>query len=263
MAFEQVSFCFARYPSRLAVRELTGFDEQCIQDVSTATAIRLLDRVAEGAPGESLRAAELPACDRDRMLAAVYRLTYGAQINSTARCTQCGSPFDLVFSLDDLLATVERERSMAAVEALPDGTFRAAGQIHFRLPTGEDELAVAQLPPEQAEQALWERCVKGGLPEENVRAIFEEALEDAAPLLALDIDTACPECGGAQAAHFDIQFYLLRALEQERTQIAREIHQIAGAYGWSLQEILTLRRSDRRLFVQLIEAERARRRRLR
>src|SRR6266851_4566390 len=155
MSFEHVSFRFARGTPRVRLRELTGFDEQCVRDVSTATAIGLLDRLVEGVPEGSWRVVQLTACDRDRLLAAVYRLTYGKRIDSTSQCTQCGSLFDLTFSLDDLLVAVDRAPSPSVAEALPDGTFCTAGGAQFRLPTGEDELAVTGLPPAEAEQVLF------------------------------------------------------------------------------------------------------------
>jgi hypothetical protein len=213
----------------------------------------------EAWPGASWRAAHLTAADRDRLLAAIYRTTYGDRIASTPPCRNCGSLFDLTFALDDLLAAVDRVPAGVA-DALPDGTFRAPGGAHFRLPTGEDELSVAGLQPEGAEQALLERCLLDA-PAGDARAAVEDALEAIAPVLDLDIGTTCPECGAQQAVHFDIQFYLLRAIAQERPLIAREIHRIAAAYGWSLQEILGLRRSERRQFVELIESEQLARRR--
>jgi hypothetical protein len=92
-------------------------------------------------------------------------------------------------------------------------------------------------------------------------AEVERIIEEIAPLLDLDIDTACPECCAKQKVHFDVQYYLLRALSQEHKQIAREIHRLASTYQWSLAEILILRRSDRRAFVEFIESELATRRR--
>jgi hypothetical protein len=241
--------------AHVRLRELTGFDEQCVSDTSTATAIRLLDRLAESVPEGSWRAARLTAAERDRLLVTVYRRTYGQRIEGTSRCAHCGSLFDLTFALDDLLAAVDRAPTPPSVAPLPDGTFRTLAGARFRLPTGEDELAVAALPAAEAERALFERCLVEAPPGLDARATVEEAIEELAPVLDLDIDTACPECGAGQAVHFDVQFYLLRALEQERALMAREIHRIATGYGWGAQEILGLRRSERRLFVELIETE--------
>jgi hypothetical protein len=262
MALGPITCRFWRGAPRVWLRELTGFDEQSVRDVSTATAIHLLDRLVELAPEDAWQAVELTAADRDRLLATIYRSTYGQRIDSTSRCTECGSLFDLAFSLDDLIAAVDGTPASQIAVPLPDGTFRTVDGVRFRLPSGEDEIAVAALPPEEAEQALLERCLVEAPMGANTRAAVEEAIEEIAPVLDLDLNTACPECGVRQVVHFDMQFYLLRALEQERAHIAREIHRLATAYGWSLQEILSLRRSERRMFVELIESELLARRRL-
>ena len=264
MAREQVSFRFAPGAPRVGIRELTGHDERFVRDTSTSTAIGLIDRLVEtpgGAPWRS--AAELTASDRDRLLAAIYRLTYGPQVESTSRCGRCDSQFDLSFSLDDLMAAIERTPAAGAVERLPDGTFRTGGGVRFRLPTGQDELAVATLPAGEAARTLLDRSVIEAPPTIDALAAVEELIEEVASVIDLDLDTRCPECGAAQAVHFDVQYYLLRMLEQERNQIAREIHRIASSYGWSLGETLGLGRSERRFFVELIESERSQTRRSR
>ena len=52
---------------------------------------------------------------------------------------------------------------------------------------------------------------------------------------------------------FDIQTYLLGAILSERRSLLSDINCIARAYSWSLDEILSLTRSDRRHLVELIE----------
>jgi hypothetical protein len=242
------------------VRDLTGEDERRVRDASTQSAVELLARVVEWPAGASCDAADLPAPDRDRLLAAVYRQAFGKKVESTGRCTSCGSPYDLTFLLDDLIAEVERSAATSAAEPMGDGTFRTASGLRFRLPTARDEMEVSSLPLEKAALALASRCVVESSNEEWQREL-EEAIEEAAPVLDLDIETRCPECAAKQVVRFDVQFYLLRALEQERGRMLREIHRIASVYGWSLQEILALGRSDRRALTELIESDYSARRR--
>jgi hypothetical protein len=80
-------------------------------------------------------------------------------------------------------------------------------------------------------------------------------LDDVAPLLDLELSARCVECGYVQTVHFDIQTYLLGAIISERRRLLNEINRIARAYAWSLEEILSLRRTDRRYLVELIENE--------
>ena len=255
MSIDQGAFDLSGRPSRLQLRELNGFDEQSVSGLDTATAIGLLDRLLVRAPGSSaqqLKAVELTAAERDRLLAAVYKRTFGSRIESTVRCTACESLFDLAFSIEDLLAALNSAALSATASQEADGTFRLGDSLRFRLPTGEDELAVVGLPASEAELELLRRCIIESKKPVEIDSV-QEAMEEVAPVLDLDLDARCPECGGKQLVHFDIQFYLLRALQQQRRQISRDIHRLAVAYGWSLNEILSLSRNQRRAFVEFIE----------
>ena len=87
------------------------------------------------------------------------------------------------------------------------------------------------------------------------RTAFEELLERVAPLLDLELVAPCAECGHVHTIQFDIQTYVLGAIMAERRRLLTEVNRLARAYSWSLEEILSLRRSDRRQFVELIENE--------
>jgi len=241
---------------KAGLRALCGFDEESIDGTDTLAAIRLLDRLLiEGPPGAigPGSAAELVSADRDRLLAALYLRTYGSRIQGTVACVRCGEPFDLDFPLQQLLDTLPQPGTAGPAHG-GDGLFALPDGRRFRMPTGEDELAVWHLPPDQAEQALLARCVVEGDPSIDSQA-FQEAMLQAAPLLDVEIDTRCPECGQEQSIHFDIQSYLLSALRSEQLARAQEVHRLATAYGWSLSDILSLPRSRRRTHVALIEAE--------
>src|SRR5438132_9690949 len=96
--------------------ELTGRDEAGVHDLNTAAAVALLDGLVgrDGLDGvQPGRAIELTASDRDRLLAAVYRRTYGDRITSTLTCAGCGVPFDLSFSLAALLVDLDARTAPA------------------------------------------------------------------------------------------------------------------------------------------------------
>jgi hypothetical protein len=213
-----------------------------------------------------MQADVLTAPDRDALLASIYAHTYGNTVESTAVCSECSSLYDLRFSLDDLKAIVERAAARTTVECGPEGTFRTTSGVRFRLATARDEIEASCLPPEEAARALASRCLVDTpagtcTSNEQLMAEVETALEEVAPMLNVDVSTRCPECNALQQIRFDMQFYLLRALDQERTRLGREIHRIASTYQWSLDDILSLERSDRRRIVQSIEADMAVRRR--
>jgi hypothetical protein len=136
-------------------------------------------------------------------------------------------------------------------KALGDGRFEDPGGASVRLPTGRDELAAAALASEEIEPFLRESAAA-----EGVTAPIDEAMEQIAPLLDLELVAGCPECGHVHLIQFDIQSYALGAIFAERRRLLAEINRIAVAYTWTLDEILSLTRTDRRVLVELIESER-------
>ncbi len=256
---EQVRLAFAGEPEWVWLGEPTGRSELAVAGTGTAEALRLLDAVlaapagaTSGAAGGAPAAASLAAPDRDRLLAGVYVACYGPRVATTVDCGACGEPFDLDFELPALVAALTPEERPAELR-LPDGR-------RFRLPTGEDECAVAGLDPERAARELARRCLAAGSdPDEDGGDGAAEALADrlaeVAPLIDLELEGRCPECGAGQPVHFDLQHYLLAALTAERGRLLGEVHRLAAAYGWSLGEILDLPRRHRRTLVELIEAD--------
>ncbi len=239
-------------PAWAALRPLCGHDEEAVAAADTRTAIGLVDRLLADVPGTGCppgQAATLTASDRDRLLAAVYTDTYGAQVTGALTCPSCEVVFDLSFSLDALLA---HEAPGASPTSGAEHLETESG-IRFRLPVGTDELAVAAFPPAEARQVLLNRIAPDATPDDA--AAIEDALEALAPLLDLELSATCPECGTRQSVPFDVQRYLLESLRGEWRLRSAEIHRLASVYGWSLDAILGLPRPRRRDFVQLVEAE--------
>lgn len=232
---------FAGQRRTARLRELTGRDESAVTGPSTPAAIALLDALLEDGA-----AAELVAADRDRLLAALHLYAFGDRIESTLTCAQCAQPFDLHFSLSGLMESIDRRTPSAQWKALGDGRFENASGETVRLPTGSDELAVAALPLADGEDVLRRRAE---WPD-------DEVLEEIAPLVDLELVAPCAECRHPHTVRFDIQSYFLTALAAERRRLLAETHRIAAAYSWSLAEILSLTRNDRRAFVELIQNER-------
>lgn len=241
---------------RVALRALCGHDEMAVE-TGNLGAMELLEQLLEPIPGDTEaldNPSSLATADRDRLLAAVYQDAFRGSIASTITCAACNSLYDLNFSLDALIESLGAETPLEGVEQLEDGTYRLHGGPRFRLPTGADELTVLGLPPAEAEQRLLERCLLEGDPERDAVRV-QEAMQAVAPLLDTELSAPCPECGHTQTVRFNMQSFLLTALQQEQPQLAWEIHRIASAYHWSLREILDLSRRQRRRFVRIIEAE--------
>jgi hypothetical protein len=230
------------------LRPLDGHAEVQVAPDRAGMATLLLERLVAGPTGEPVDVRALPVAIHDRLLAALYAMEYGDLVNCRADCGACGKPFQFRFALADLLASQDEA---AAGVGLPeeDGCWTAPSGARLRPPDLRD--AAAGEP-----RSLLARIAAGPVPpeEEETLAAF---LERASPILALDLDAACPECGEAQGVAFDLPHFLVRAVAGERPFLIREVHLVASRYGWSFAEIMTLARADRRAFATLIESERS------
>jgi hypothetical protein len=257
MITDTIPLRFAGERSVARLRELTGRDEFAVLGASTANAIQLLSALlaeAQGGADGAIRALDLVAADRDLLLAAIYERAFGDKIESTLTCARCGQPFDLHFSLRKLIETAHSETTEPRLTPLGGGNFETLDGFRFRLPTGNDELELAGLSAAEIETRLFERCALDG-KWQGAAAGFEDLLEHVAPLLHLELVARCAECHHSHQVQFDIQSYVLGAIAAERRRLLLEIHRIARAYSWPLDDILSLSRSDRRQIVELIENE--------
>lgn len=245
--------CVTLAPRRWVwLRGLRGHDEESVTGRGTLAAVRLLDRLLVDGPGTCAppgRAASLTVTERDVLLAAVYGAAYGSRVDGTIRCARCDAPFDVDFDLEALVTDV-----LAARTAPPDdGVYTLPDGRRFHLPTAEDEFAVLGLDAAEAERALLARCLVAGQPDDDDS--LAAALAQAGPVLDLDLPATCPECGSAQPLRFQLQDYLLGALEKEAERRLHEVHRLASAYAWGLDEILSLDRQRRRGFAALCSGE--------
>ena len=63
---------------------------------------------------------------------------------------------------------------------------------------------------------------------------------------------ACPGCGHEWTAPFDIAAYLWEDIEDCARRLLRQVHDIARAYGWTEDTILSLSARRRRMYLEAI-----------
>lgn len=227
-------------PPFVKLREPTGHDELALSGIDSDAAAAFLDRLIEPA----LATGDLAASDRDMLLAMLHRGLWGDRIVSTLDCAACETPYDIDFNLSTLQASLAavREPTVAiGSREIADGD----GQ-RYLLPTAVEETAAAIAGDgESLAAAIAPRIPFATL---NLR------LEALAPIIDVDLDASCAECGHRSAVRFDIQTFTLQRLLDERESLLAEVHAIASAYGWSLEEILTLPRVTRRQFADRLGA---------
>jgi hypothetical protein len=238
-------------PQRARLREPQGSDELAVAGVDTRSAVQLLDRLLEAPP---CSAGELSASDRDGLLAAVHRRLWGDRIVCSIGCAACEAPYDLSFELTTLQRQLWKEAAGARTSGMrrvvePDGT-------GWQLPSADEEERAAECGLQEGVAQLARLVTRDedtDLDDDRCREIGER-LEAVAPLLDIDLDTRCPECGHAQLVRFDIQSFVMQRLLDERDAVLGEVHALASGYGWSLGEIVGLPRSLRRSLVQRLGA---------
>jgi hypothetical protein len=255
---------------RFVLRELRGADELALPERSPSA------RVAASVLAELVGSlvvrerscggfAEASVAERDRVYAALCRSLFGDRVEARAVCDGCGEAYELGFELSAL----ERARPLATSDA---GDVSIEGtSTRVRPPTvGELEAwgdavidrfrahcVVHEGAPEEASGD--KSAADPADPADTVDdETLDSALEAAAPLLDTHLDAPCPACGRARRERFEIGAWLMSGLLRERRVTLQELHVLARAYGWSLESVLALTRSQRHAFVRLVTRAEAR-----
>ncbi|MDB5948006.1 MAG: hypothetical protein JWQ33_3032, partial [Ramlibacter sp.] len=191
------------------LREPQGSDELALAGVDTRAAVALLDRLIEDAP---CGAGELSASDRDALLCALHRNLWGDRIVSSLECEACGALYDLSFELSALQRQLASQAEAAAVEA-PRTLVDAQGR-RYRLPDASEEEEAAQYGLSEGHARLCALVAGADQPavDEAQDLTLAARLEALAPLVDLELDASCAECGQARQARFDIQSFVLQRL---------------------------------------------------
>lgn len=264
------------------VRALTGADEVLISDLSqmatpveraTALIAATTYRVGKiNAPTlEDVRA--LIIGDRERLLLALYRLSFGGQIEAVARCPDagCAAALEMDLAVEELLQptpTGSLPSNSGPLREIEIANDSGRWQVQCRLPNGGDQEEVARLARSDFQAAadlILRRCIvqisdaDGAMvePEDTLpvlRLPLAEAFLRLDPQAETRLSFACPDCGAETTALFDAAHFLMAELA--RTDgIFVEVDRLARSYHWSEAEILALPMGRRRRYLDLLAAE--------
>ncbi len=196
---------------------------------------------------EELGRLSVGQCDAE--LLSLREDTFGPHVEAVVDCVSCGEMLEL--SLD--IAALERGD---AREAGPHSVSSKAGEVQFLLPTPGDLAAVADAGDLAAvSEALLERCIISPPPEELSAAARRAVIDRMAeldPLAVVELALACPACGAAGHAVFDIGAFVWAELEAAAQATLEEVHVLASAYGWREADVLELSPARRRLYLELV-----------
>ncbi len=214
-------------------------------DALLGAVTRLVQDLLEAAPGRAeeppVRALDLPVPVLDYLLVQLHRREFGPVVALRRPCRRCQAPAEASFPLDDLEAA--RQPRLDGAELVRPGVFRCDGSV-LRVPTARDLLESPD------EVSLMERLVEGQLEPDSV-AVVDAWLARLCPRMAADVAVECAECGLVDTWELALDEHLLLVLERERPLLWREVDLLARWYGWGLDPILGLARSDRHHLVAL------------
>jgi hypothetical protein len=267
---------------------LTGRDEEALAllapGAATAAAVtalltRCVRRVGSIERVDAALARELLVCDRDYLVLRLRSLTLGPRVVAVLRCggAECGKLMNVRFSLDELQFESRAVRSRFFTTRLSspvpferDGAHDEARVVEFRLPTGADQEALAEVF--RADEALALRLLLARtvrrvgaftdvdealiaeLPSEAREEIAEE-MRRVSPQIEIEVEGACPECGAPCSTRFDIASFFVAEMRSNLHNLEREVHFLAFRYHWSEQDILSLTRRKRQRYVELLREE--------
>jgi hypothetical protein len=182
---------------------------------------------------------------RDRALFDFRAQMFGERVEAVTPCPNCAQPLEMQLPLAQIAPSQTAARKSRFQTLDVDG----AG-VRCRAPNSEDLLTIAgSRDLAEARAQLIARCIQTDDPELRERAaalLTGEAADD------VELNLTCPACGHSWHAPFDIATFVWRELDDWAQRTLREIHVIAGAYGWSEDEILQLSARRRQMYVEMI-----------
>lgn len=172
----------------------------------------------------------------------------------------CAGPLAAVTDCPSCGTTVEIPLDAAALVA-PSGAGHVdvehlGHHVRVRLPTGADLLA---LPADADAGALLQRCVVSSSHDvhalrDAVLQAIDAALADADPAAELSLTLSCPDCDASWTEPLDPVRFAWATVESTARSLATDVHVLAGAYGWSEQEILAMSSFRRQLYRSAVDA---------
>jgi hypothetical protein len=246
---------------------LTHLDLDLSRDDRPALVSSVLQACLRDLNGEPLNWQRVHGTDIARRLQWLLRLSRVSGVSSIdiqTACPACDVEIGLSLDLNSFeQADASDGDTPVEIECEPE----VGVCLRLRLPTGVDQTRWAAEPtPDFARLAtdlvlsvdLGEDMEPQSMPDEknSMRPEWlpgiEAALEAADPLTALQIRTACPDCGHAFELPVDLEQLLLQRLMAEQTRVLRDIHRLASTYHWSEREILALSPKRRAFYLQCV-----------
>lgn len=195
------------------------------------------------------RLAELPLGTVNEALLQLRGACFGPEIDAYVDCEGCGERLSLAFKTEQLINGDSRGDTRAELNLCG---------LRFRLPNSRDLAAVAhEGDAEAGALRLLERCCierpEGAATElSDLLAEAETALEALDPAADISVALACPACGQKVTAGLDAGELLWDEIEVRAKRLVTDVHDLAGTYGWTEQDVLALSPMRRAAYLNMV-----------
>jgi hypothetical protein len=257
------------------LRSLTGEDEAFLTETRgslfparqiSILLSRCLTHLGPFSPVPADMAGSLTVGDREALLLHLRRLSLGERMPCVLACPApgCGAKMDLELRVTDLLQhpySDAPERREITISENGDSY-----RVRFRLPTGGDQEAAAELAGNDLPAAaglVLKRCIMEVIRKEDntpmeclppaVARQLPEAMARLDPQAEIRLSLSCPECGRGFSTVLDTADFFFRELAGLSEDLYREVHLLAFHYHWSEAEIMNMTARKRRRYLNLLE----------
>ncbi|MDQ6775227.1 MAG: hypothetical protein M3071_03175 [Actinomycetota bacterium] len=221
--------------------------ERAVAEPELVRALTLLGLALPEADREQLAA--MPVAERNLMLLRLHELSFGPRLDAVASCHRCGAPFEFSVPVADLMATATTPPDGDVLEWREEG-----GRYRLRQLNTDDLLASLEVAdPREAQEVLLTRCLVASPAERSGPSSgVLEKFDELNAGVELTCTMPCPECASEEIVDLDVARFLWIEVRRAASQLLRDVHDLASAYGWSERSILELDVRRRTAYLELL-----------
>lgn len=226
-------------------------------------ALTILAATYSDMPWEML--ARLSVGQRDDRLLGLYEQTFDSRLVGTADCSQCDESLEFAMPIAAMRPANREERIGYEYLFEQDGY-----HLRFRLPNSFDLAAIAKQAQETgaamdstaASRLLLQRCVlepayQGQTIEVSalpaaISAAIAAQMNQIDPQADITLTINCPACEHSMTVVLDILAFLWAKISAQARRILRDVHILAGAYGWHETDILAMSTVRRQVYLDML-----------
>ena len=217
--------------------------------------LAMLKAACPETPVEDLR--DVSISEINLQLLQLRQSTFGSSLTGFLPCQSCSSRLEFTFPISRMLERLEALASAPSVQW-------KLGENDYSLRTArlsDVQLANAQDGMEQARTLLLDRCLTLNSATHTPttlsnaeRDLALTKLNEMHATVEVDLSVSCPICGLDQSVDLDIARFLWTEIRHAALALLRQVHELAGTYGWDEKAILNMSQRRRSTYLEMIHS---------